>query len=1086
MDNLIETVQSDYTPDELEEGVSINLTPDNVEYRELINGIKQGIGEADGSVESIIGGLEEEFGVKIELGDGGKIDFDTINPNELIKAISPGGSGTVNVDGEDVPVRIRITGKSGGQNVLGGSPTGADTAPKGNKPGGSGGGGGGGKGKGGGKKNPKKKLGEGYNAYYKQEKALDKLQRVYDQLDKTSDRTFGLDKVKSIKAQNKNIVEQTKYLAQELDITRKIAKEYQTEGTKKFGFKFDSETGVITNYNDIVEKAREKYNKSNRGEKATEKFEELVQWAEDYESEVVSKLNEELDEMADKIDEFVENSLEKIDAYIEIHTDYSDLLETWQEFRRDIVNDIKDDDYLNLNKFALTNIKEIFDNGLLDTYVTESQKALEGILNIKNGGMDANYFNDEASALEHLKDGVEGIMEYWTNIKSLMDEAGDNYVSAIEKASDEISKQMDIYEAINSQYEHDMNVISSLYGEDSYRMQQAYTQAQLNNSNMALDLARENAKLMEDTYKLALENGNEEGIQTAKEAWLDAIDTLNSKVEESIENISNNYKTVIMASVEEMTNAFTSGFGTDILQDELNSIFANDEVFLDAVNRGYAIQDLASKWQSAIDGSSNVEVQERLNQLMQDQLGYLEEKGELTQYDIDRAEKEYEIALKQIALQEAQQNKSKMRLVRDANGNYTYKYTSDEDQIKKAQDELNKLQNELYNMDKEKIRTNLGDILGAYNDMTDELQKIAESEILTEEQKREKMLEIARNYYEKVGKLASQNSFINSNLNASSLMSGVNASTMQWYNQTMGNMNSFNAGILGTNMESVIETILTNSKESQAQYETMKELSGRNFDELLNGNDATATSLQSLLVNNKDLVDTQKEQIIQTADYYAQIVELFNNANKMLQDNSNLIEEALKYVKIWSDETTGQETYSSAKKNGMVESGDAAQLNSDIKLGGFSVKSGTGVMIGDIQGSKAYIMTADNKVGWIDKDKLTGFDTGGYTGSWGKEGRLAMLHQKELVLNQQDTENMLNVVKATRDMVNNLKANSAATISNAIKSNYINGIGNESGIVEQDVRIEATFPNVQTATEIETALNNLINTASQRVMQNKK
>ena len=29
------------------------------------------------------------------------------------------------------------------------------------------------------------------------------------------------------------------------------------------------------------------------------------------------------------------------------------------------------------------------------------------------------------------------------------------------------------------------------------------------------------------------------------------------------------------------------------------------------------------------------------------------------------------------------------------------------------------------------------------------------------------------------------------------------------------------------------------------------------------------------------------------------------------------------------------------------------------------------------------------------------FDTGGYTGRWGsKEGRMAMLHQKEIVLNQ--------------------------------------------------------------------------------------
>jgi hypothetical protein len=37
----------------------------------------------------------------------------------------------------------------------------------------------------------------------------------------------------------------------------------------------------------------------------------------------------------------------------------------------------------------------------------------------------------------------------------------------------------------------------------------------------------------------------------------------------------------------------------------------------------------------------------------------------------------------------------------------------------------------------------------------------------------------------------------------------------------------------------------------------------------------------------------------------------------------------------------------------------------------------------------------------------TGFDTGGYTGEWGKSGKLAILHEKELVLNASDTENLL-------------------------------------------------------------------------------
>jgi hypothetical protein len=45
------------------------------------------------------------------------------------------------------------------------------------------------------------------------------------------------------------------------------------------------------------------------------------------------------------------------------------------------------------------------------------------------------------------------------------------------------------------------------------------------------------------------------------------------------------------------------------------------------------------------------------------------------------------------------------------------------------------------------------------------------------------------------------------------------------------------------------------------------------------------------------------------------------------------------------------------------------------------------------------------------------FDTGGYTGIWGPEGKLALLHEKEIVLNKDDTENLLKTVSFIRELV---------------------------------------------------------------------
>ena len=137
----------------------------------------------------------------------------------------------------------------------------------------------------------------------------------------------------------------------------------------------------------------------------------------------------------------------------------------------------------------------------------------------------------------------------------------------------------------------------------------------------------------------------------------------------------------------------------------------------------------------------------------------------------------------------------------------------------------------------------------------------------------------------------------------------------------------------------------------------------------------------------------------------------------------------------------------------------------------------------------------NSSLGWLRKEDLVGFDTGGYTGSWGKEGKLAMLHEKEIVLNKQDTSNILEAVKLMRkDNKSNSIANIASVIIetstktiNALSSfmnsmmpnaNAISGIDSNNPI-EQNITIEADFSGVRNADEIEKAFANIQNMASQ-------
>lgn len=118
-----------------------------------------------------------------------------------------------------------------------------------------------------------------------------------------------------------------------------------------------------------------------------------------------------------------------------------------------------------------------------------------------------------------------------------------------------------------------------------------------------------------------------------------------------------------------------------------------------------------------------------------------------------------------------------------------------------------------------------------------------------------------------------------------------------------------------------------------------------------------------------------------------------------------------------------------------------------------------------------------------------GFQTGGYTGDWaGQDGRLAVLHQKELVLNAQDTQNILAAVGTIRALDRGLiefigkmlSANASATMrmmGSGLQPTSAGGV--RENTLQQNVRIEATFPGVTNSNEIENALKNLVNDAAQ-------
>ena len=186
-----------------------------------------------------------------------------------------------------------------------------------------------------------------------------------------------------------------------------------------------------------------------------------------------------------------------------------------------------------------------------------------------------------------------------------------------------------------------------------------------------------------------------------------------------------------------------------------------------------------------------------------------------------------------------------------------------------------------------------------------------------------------------------------------------------------------------------------------------------------------------------------------------------------------------------SDTATSEESFNGTS---IFSSGKPVRVKSSASH--FSAKSGNVKMATWVPGSEFQVyQVAGNEIligdparkgiytGWVNADDLEALDTGGYTGQWGSYGKLAMLHEKELVLNAQDTANFLSSMEVLERILQIIDLQAASSQIGGML--YSPGVKDSSSVIEQSVHIEASFPAVQDRNEIEEAFNNLINKASQ-------
>ena len=905
----------------------------------------------------------------------------------------------------------------------------------------------------------------------------------------------------------------------------------------------------------------------------------------------------------------IENNLKGWEVEIELKLNKTELERDLNDFFKEVEQDFR-------KIYEDLTIDSAFDTKNFNTFLEDVETRMSQIRDVEseiekmNRSKDANgvvqitddmMFGSIEEAQEKLKDLQKELTNTGKELTQMYEQVWDNYIKGLDQAKDnfeDINKELD---NITSELEYEKELIELIYGDKAYDLMNKYYETQQKNLETQISSTREQALFWEDQFNKAYQMNREkhnvdlddmstwtEDMRKAYNNMIDSQKKLNDLVIEGIKNLKDEYLNNVAKTLSDMDQALF-GMSFDDLKEDWDFIQKKADEYLDDVEGAYQIQTLANKIDTSIAETTSLKAQQKLAALREDEINFLREKKNLTEDDIKIAEARYQIALKEIALEDAQNNKTSMKLTRDTSGNWTYQYVADEEDVAAKQQDLLDSYNELYKLADDAYAHAMELAMNMYEEYKSRLQEVAEDTTLTEEEKYLKMQELQELYlpeimaatenaglyeqetlmaaaavfaevceqdaeayysltdlqktlvdevrdqhledyeeiraailenYDEIGEKA-RDTFEETNLNSQTAAADIIG---QW------NTNEGTDSVKGA-MEDAFDNIIKYTQNFETELYRLEQVSGKTImspggvvddinnigvkvDEVANKTTQMASVASANLDNLRDFVNEVEnawdgviksitkaidklQEFLRYQGAAANASSVNVNANKY----SNLIDNIKDSA---NDNSNKFNSDRSSSKNSIMPDSDEEVSDSgrfvlehygtyEDLMGIWDTYTGNWIEIGkDLD---------KDDLDRLDKEKnmntlyalagITGLATGGYTGDWDSQtGKLAVLHEKELVLNATDTENILGTVKAVRDLAG-LNESIGSTIANSIGNLIATALNIRSGNVNTNTsnntsnvfNITAEFPNADDVQTIKDAILSLPNIASQYVYE---
>ena len=754
----------------------------------------------------------------------------------------------------------------------------------------------------------------------------------------------------------------------------------------------------------------------------------------------------------------------------------------------------------------------------------QGEQYIENLEAYKNhlGSLKEAYENTKISQTDYvqgLQQVFDGIMENLNSIEQLDQQVKTYYGQTLQAANAELSAHTAGITRATATLNHYLSVMQMINRQTDYASLGKVYEGLVKTTKNEYDVAVANYEMLkkqEENARQLLEQYSDDktskSFEIANQTWQDAAAAMDqaysdmlSKMEAWTQAIVDNFQNTIHKLQQTLENELTDGTNFDTLITQIERLKTADDEYLTRTNQVYELNKLAREAQKQMDEQVNSVSKQRLGQFI-NETNALKDRNKFSNLELEIQRARYELLLAEMAVEDARANKNKVRLQRDSEGGYGYVYTAEADDVSDAVQKYEDAQNRLYNIGLENADNYTNKRVQTAKEWFDTMVQIEEDyqngTIESEEEYRNRQDEATQYYYQRLQnyaelyQIALHETDENVILDSWTTHTTIEGHTEKWKDA----------------MDKYVGEVRVEWEKYRQDLTYANEEVGRTAEE-------TEGKVKLLTTASQELTDSILSEggLISALDtQLGAVLEQVGAYTEWRDSIKGVIEEMKKLAELTAKDINDQNGVGGSPSASAYEGQDISRLMAANQLRKYELEHLNRDLTAEesdeynslIKEYSTLIAARNEKMKhseyaneltteqidsiikellWYEKidmlkelaqtggklfdslKTIVGLDTGGYTGEWSNDGRLAFLHQRELVLNAEDTQNILSAVGMVRQM-------------DSLLEGFTFGQGLTPGTMQQQVTIHAEFPNVQDHNEIELAFNDLVNRASQYIM----